>query len=253
MPCRYYIWAVVILFSSCASLLDRKSDFERGLISYNNLQFREAAGYFAAYHKEHPDSDSTLYYLYNCYSKLNEPENQIMTLEKLAGRSVNDPNIYLNLTFLYRKHERYGRMYNMLSNIPKSVSNDMNRHLILTRRLLAELICGTSTRKIKTDPMVYCITRKYLPLFPDGNLYEEDTLTVANLIVLFDRLIEPEYPLNLYPMKNISTRSYLYLPYMRLVEIGAMELDPYLMPGQNANFLFAIKALNVLATKGYLD
>jgi tetratricopeptide (TPR) repeat protein len=253
MPCRYYIWAVVVLFASCASLFDRKNDFERGLISYQNGQFREAANYFSAYHKEHPHSDSTLYYLFNCYNKLDEPENQIQILDRLAGRGVNDLNVYLNLAFLYRKHARYDQLYTMLQKIPPSLTEDINKRLILTRRFLAELISGASRQQLKTDPMVFCISRDYLPLFPDGKTYEEDTLTTANLIVLFDRLVDPFYPRNFYPMQKISTKSYLYLPYMRLVEIGAMDFNPYLEPGHTASVLTATRALEIMITRGYLD
>jgi tetratricopeptide (TPR) repeat protein len=253
MPCRYYIWAVVVLFASCASLFDRKTDLERGLIAYKNGQFREAANYFNAYHKDHPYSDSTLYYLFNCYSKLDEPENQMLTLEKLAGRGVNDLNIYLNLIFLYRKHAKYDRLYAVLLKSPQSLAVDMDNRVALTRRFLAELISGASRQKLKTDPMVFCISRDYLPLFPDGKTYEEDTLTIANLIVLLDRLVDPLYPRNLYPMKKVSTKSYLYLPYMRLVELGAMDFDPYLEPDHAASVLAATKALDLLVTKGYLD
>lgn len=253
MPCRHHIWAVVVLLASCASLFDRKNDFERGLNAYHNNQFRTAARYFNAYHEGHPDSDSTLYYLYDCYKKLDDPVQQMTTLEKLADRRVNDLNIYLNLFSLYQKFGRYVSQYRMLLNIPQSVSSAMDQRIILSRRLLAELICGATEQRIETDPMVFCISKNYLPLFPDGQLYENDTLTIANLIVLLDRLIEPLYPHNIMPMKNISTRSYLYLPYMRLVDLGVMGFSPYLSPDEKASVLAAVRALKVLVTGDHLD
>jgi tetratricopeptide (TPR) repeat protein len=253
MPCRYHIWAVVVLFASCASLFDRKTEFERGVVSYENGKFREAANHFSAYHKEHPHSDSTLYYLFNCYGKLDEPENQIQVLEKLAGRGADDLNVYLNLTYLCRKHARYDQLYTVLLEIPRALAEDIDKRLILTRRFLAELISGASGQKLRTDPMVFCISKDYLPLFPDGKTYEEDTLSTANLIVLLNRLVDPFYPRNFYPMKKVSTRSYLYLPYMRLVEIGAMDLDPYLEPDRTASVLATTRALDVLISRGYLD
>ena len=253
MPCRHHIWAVVVLLASCASLLDRKTDFERGLTAYRNGQFREAAKYFDSHHREHPQADSALYYLFNCYSKLDEADNQIRTLESLANRGVEDPNVYLNLIFLCRKHANYDRLCSALLSMPQSIAGDIDTRLVLTRRFLAEIISGASRQRMKTDPMVFCISRDYLPLFPDGKTYEEDTLVMAHLIVLLDRLVDPLYPRNLSPMRNISTRSYLYLPYMRLVEIGALELDPYLDPDRRASVLVAARALETLVNRGYLD
>lgn len=241
------------MLANCASLFDRKNDFERGLNAYQNSQFRTAARYFSAYHAEHLDSDSTLYFLFDCYKRLDEPANQIMTLEKLAVRSVKDLNIYLNLSFLYRESGRHASLYRMLLNIPQSMSSAIDQRLALNRRFLAELICGATDQRIETDPLVLCISRNYLPLFPDGQLYEDDTLTVANLIVLLDRLVEPLYPQSIFPMKNISTRSYLYLPYMRLVDLGVMDFDPNLTPDENASVLAAARALNVLVAGGHLD
>lgn len=253
MPCRRHIWAVIVLLASCASLFDRKTDFERGLTAYRNGQFREAANYFDSYQKEHPQSDSALYYLFNCYSKLDDPDNQILTLDILVNRGIKDLNVYLNMVVLCRKHANYDRLYATLLRVPQPLANDLDTRLILTRRFLAELISGASRLKLKTDPMVFCVSRDYLPLFPDGKVYEEDTLTSANLIVLLDRFIDPLYPRNLFPMKHISTKSYLYLPYMRLVSIGVMDLDPYLEPGRRASALAAAKALDILAMNGYLD
>ena len=253
MPCRHHIWAVVVLLAGCASLFDRKNDFERGLNAYHNNQFRTAANYFNAYHSEHPDSDSTLYYLYDCYKRLDEQAQQINTLEKLADRRVNDLNIYLNLLYLYQKFGRYVPQYRMLLNIPQSVSSALDQRIVLSRRLLAELICGAIDARIETDALVFCISKNYLPLFPDGRLYEDDTLTVANLIVLLDRLVEPLYPRNIFPMKNVSTRSYLYLPYMRLVDLGVMDFSPYLSPDEKASVLATVRALKVLVAGGHID
>ena len=253
MPCRYHIWAVIVVLISCTSFFNRKNDFQRGLISYQNGQFQEAANHFSAYHSQHPDSDSTLYYLFNCYGRLDQPDNQILVLEKLTSRGVEDLNVYLNLVHLCRKHAKYDRLYTTLLRIPRVLAEDVDKRIVLTRRFLAELIAGASKQTLKTDPMVFCISRNYLPLFPDGKTYEEDTLSTANLIVLLDRLVDPFYPRGFHPMKKVSSKSYLYLPYMRLVEIGALDFDPYLEPSQTASVIATSRALDILIRRGYLD
>jgi len=252
MSCRYYFWAIILVLASCASLFDRRSDFERGLLLYNSRQFSEAIRYFNAHHAKFPDSDSTLYYLFNCYKQLNRYEDQIAILEKMAARGAKDENVYLNLAYFYRKNERFGALYNMLVCLQSPLSNEVGKHLILSRRLLAELICGAADF-IHTDPMIFCISKGYLPIFPDGQLYEKDTLTTANVIILLDRLVEPVYPRNLFPMQHISTKSYLYLPYMRLVDLGILEFDPYIEPDQNASVITAVRALDKLNKRRCFD
>jgi tetratricopeptide (TPR) repeat protein len=220
---------------------------------YKDKQYNEAISLFEAHHTEHPDSDSALYYLFDCYRQLGRSEEQILTLAKLVKRGVGDENVYLNLIYYYRKHGRFNDLYQLLLNLPPATKDRVDKYSAVTRKLLAELICGAVTENIKTDPTIFTISRGYLPRFPDGQLYEDDTLTVANLIILLDRLVEPDYPRDLYPMKHISTKSYLYLPYMRLVHFGVMQFSPYVMPDQYAKLSTAIHALEILRERGRFD
>jgi len=253
MPRCSNCWAIILFFCSCASVFHRESDFERGLALYNDKQYTEAIRYFTAHHSKFPESDSTLYYLFNCYKHLDKPEEQIATLEKLADRGVNDENVYLNLVYYYRKYRRLKDLYALLSNCSPSMTGNLDKNFALTRKLLAEIICGATGKTVTTDPMIYSISKGYLPLFPDGQLYAEDTLTNANLVILLDRLLKPDYPRNLYPMKNITTKSYLYLPYMRLVDGAIMKFDPYLAPSDPARVSVAVEAIKAAATRGTFD
>jgi tetratricopeptide (TPR) repeat protein len=253
MRYRNYFWAIALILVGCTSLFRRESDFERGLEAYRSKKYAEAAANFKVHHSKHPESDSSLYYLFNCYGYLNKHEEQISVLEQLRNREVNDLNVYLNLIYYYRKYERFNDLYVLLSECPSSMVDNLDRQIVLAREFFAEIICGAMTKKLTTDPMIYSISRGYLPVFPDGQLYAEDTLTNANLIILLDRLIEPQYPRNFYPMKNISTKSYLYLPYMRLVDSGILKFDPYLVPSDQARILTAVSAVKVLVERGLLD
>jgi len=253
MSCRHHFWAVILIFSSCASLLNRTDDFERGIELYKDKQYDEAISLFKTHHAEHPDSDSTLYYLFDCYRQLGRSEEQTLILEKLVKRGVDDENVYLNLIYYYRKHNRFNDLYKLLLNLPPATRDKVDKYSAVTRKLFAELICGAVTQNIRTDPMIFTISKGYLPIFPDGKLYEDDTLTVAHLIILLDRLVEPDYPRDLYPMKHISTKSYLYLPYMRLVHFGVLQFSPYVMPDQYAKPSTAIHALEVLRKRGRFD
>jgi hypothetical protein len=174
-------------------------------------------------------------------------------LEKLVENEVSDGNVYLNLIYFYREHDRFKDLYTLILNLPAAVANQADKYSAVTRKFFAELICGAVTDHIRTDPMIFTISMDYLPRFPDGQLYEDDTLSVANLIILLDRLVEPVYPRNLYPMKHISTKSYLYLPYMRLIHFGILQLNPYVIPDQYVNLSTTIHALDVLKKRGRFD
>jgi len=253
MPGRYYFWALILTFSSCASLLHRENDFEHGLRLYREKQYTEAVDYFESYHRQHPDYDSTLYYLFNCYKHLSKHQEQISVLEKLAGRDIKDENVYLNLVYYYRKYEMYENLYTLLLNCPSQIKDALDKNLTLTRGFFAELICGATAKNAQTDAMTYCISRDYMPLFPDGQMYYDDTLSFAHLIVLTDRLVDPDYPRHFFPMKNIPTKSYLYLPYMRLVDSGILKFEPYLIPDELAPVTSAVGAIAQLVKRGRFD
>jgi tetratricopeptide (TPR) repeat protein len=253
MRCRNYLWAVGLVLFGCTPLFQSKNDFERGIEAYRDKRYAEATADFKAHHKKFPESDSALYYLFSCYKHLNKYHEQISVLEQLKNRKVHDINVYLNLISYYRKDEKYHELYSLLKESPPFVIEDLDRQLTLTRRFFAEIICGTTARRLTTDPLIYCVSRGYLPLFPDGQLYAEDTLTNANLVILLDRLIEADYPRNFYPMKYISTKSYLYLPYMRLVDSGIISFDPYVVPREPAHVSLAVGAVQVLMQRGLFD
>ncbi len=253
MPRSNNFWPVILLLCGCAPFLKKQNDFERGLQLYEKKEYEAAVEYFEAYHTRHPHFDSALYYLFNCHKQLNNPEAQISVLEKLVRGNTADENVYLNLIYYYRKYERPRDLYTLLSEYPESLQDDLDSNIVLTRQLLAELICGAATRTARTDPMIYTVSKGYLPRFPDGQLYAGDTLSYAHFIVLLDRLVEPEYPRNLYPMKHLSTKSYLYLPYMRLVDAGIIQFDAYLMPENLVPLSTAVRAVGALAKRGYFD
>ncbi len=253
MSCRRCFWAIILIVAGCASLFDRRSDFERGLELYRNRQFTEAVKYFVAHYGKFPDSDSTLVYLLDCYTKLHSEPGQISVMEKMASREMLDASAYAHLTRLYRDNRRFDDLHAMLARLGPPMSDELDKRLALDRTLLAELICGATRQSVQTDPMVWCISKGYLPVSPDGILYETDTLTTGNVIILLDRLVEPVYPRNFYPLQKITTRSYLYLPYMRLVEMGILNLDPYVAPDHKASVIDAARALGRMKEKAYFD
>ncbi|MGD8978569.1 MAG: tetratricopeptide repeat protein [candidate division WOR-3 bacterium] len=253
MSCRNHCWRIILFLCSCAPLLHHDNDLARGLELYQDGKYAAAVNHFKSYHDQHPDHDSTLYYLYACYKQMNKDEEQMDILEKLVQRNTLDENVYLNLVYFYRKHGRFKDLYSLLSSFPNDIQDKLDSQLALTRRVFAELICGACRSNVKGDPLIYSSSKGYFPVSPDGQLYAEDTLSYANLIVLLDRLVEPEYPRNFFPMKNVSTKSYLYLPYMRLVDSGILSFDPYLAPDLPARVSTAVRAVGVLMQRGHLD
>ncbi len=177
----------------------------------------------------------------------------ILTLERLIKIGSQDKNVFLNLAYLYHREKRYTRLYYLIKNIPVTLKSEIDRHFPLTRRLLAELICGAVHKSKVSDPMVYVISHNYLPLCPNGKFYDNDTITIANLIIILDRFLKPVRPQHFYRMEHISSRSYLYLPYMRLVNEGVLKFEPGLRPQEYACTTTLIEAVDVLKQRGFID
>lgn len=253
MPCRHYCWILILASLHCATILRRPSEFEKGLKLYQQAHFHEASVHFNTYYSKHPNSDTTLYYLYDCYKQLNQPEQSARVLEQLAKIGSKDEKVYLALFSYYHKTSRYRDLYRLLINLDAPVQDTLNEHHILTRRLYAEILCGAQEKPVYTDPLVFVMSEGYIPPFPDGLSYENDTITIGNLIILLDKLVDPIYPKRFFRMKNISNRSFLYLPYMRLVELGIVELDPDLNPVENASIMMTVRALANLKKRGFID
>ncbi len=253
MPCRYYFWTLIVLFIGCATLFHRPSDFEKGLEFYQQSHFREAAKHFGSYYLKHPDSDTVLYYLYDCYRRLNNPERSVRVLEQLIIIGSTDENVYLNLVHHYRTSSRYKDLYKLLTSLTPPVEDKVNDYYGLTQRLYAEIISGATTESVHSDPMAFAVLEGYIPVCPDGKVYDTDTITNGNLIILLDRLVEPVYPQKFFRMENISNRSFLYLPYMRLVHLGIVEFDAALNPNAHALVTTAVKAVTNLKKRGLID
>ena len=254
MSYRRYIWTLVLLISlSCSTFFKRRSEFEKGLLEYKEHHYQQAVVHFNTFYSKHPESQTTLYYLYDCYKKLNNPTKSAQILETLIRIGSTDENAYLNLFLFYRRNEKFQEMFSLLNNLQPSVNNAFNKRHALTRRLYAEIICGASNRSIYADPMVFAVTEKYLPIFPDSRFYENDTLTNGNLIILFDRLVEPIYPDNFFVMEKIKNRSYLYIPYMRLVHLGIMPFNAALDPDAGADLSSAVNGIAQLKQRGLIE
>jgi tetratricopeptide (TPR) repeat protein len=254
MSSRHYFWTLVLLVSlSCSTFFKRRSEFEKGLIEYQKDHYQQAAIHFDAYYNEHPESQTTLYYLYDCYKKLKNETKSVYVLEQLINIGSTDENAYLNLFHFYQRNKKYQEMFAFLNSLQPSINRVINEKHALTRRLYAEIVCGASERSIYADPMVFAISEKYLPLFPDSKFYDHDTLTNGNLIILFDRLVDPVYPEDFFNMKKIQNNSYLYLPYMRLVHLGIMPFNAELDPDEWAQLTSAVSGVAQLKKRGLIE
>jgi tetratricopeptide (TPR) repeat protein len=252
MPHRHYYQPLIaLLFFSCA-LFHKPTDLEKGIKFYRLGDFTRAARHFDAYVGRHPGSDSGLYYLYDCYRKLDRLDLEIQVLERLARNQVDNVNVYLNLFEYYRGHGRYPELYNLIIDAPSSVRDTFDRSYPLTRRRFAEIACGASGQLPAGNPVTYALTRGYLNILPDGGAYPDDTLSTGNLIILLDRLVPPLYPKNFYNLNNVSNRSFLYLPYMRLIDLEVMDFNAALDPDRPAAIVSGAAALGRLKSRGYL-
>ena len=245
------IWTIALLTVSCA-IFTRRNDFQKGLDLYNKKDFQQAAKHFDLYYTKKVKNDTTLYYLYDCYQRLNKTEKSIRILEELVNLNSSDEKVYWNLYNYYRLNGMYFRMYDLLLNMKPEVKRVFRTKLALTRRLFAELVYGAANTKTGIDPLLFAESKGLLTRLPDGKLYEQDTITNGNLVIIFDRKLKPVYPKNFYAMNNISNHSFLFLPYMRLVEQGIMPFEEDLQPDKNASVINAVEAIENLRKKGVL-
>jgi tetratricopeptide (TPR) repeat protein len=253
MPCRYYLFTLVLIFLNCIPFFRRPGDYQRGLEFYKKQDLYKAAKYFSLAYNNNIKADSSLYYLYACYRALNQQEKAVNVLEEFVKIGSEDDNVYLNLFYYYRKSQRLTDLFRLLVNLKISMKNVFDKKYVVNRRLYAEIVSGAFGKNVKSDPIVFAISKGYLPVFPDGMLYDMDNITVGNLIILLDRLVEPVYPKRFFRMKNISNRSFLYLPYMRLVDLGVLEFDDLLDPARNASVSMVVTALDNLKKRNLVD
>ncbi len=254
MPHRHHHWpliALVVPLLSC-TLFHKPTDFEKGLKRYQAGDYERAARLFDTYAKRYPAFDTGLYYLCDCYARLGRTEERFRALAQLAGLHVEDINIYLNLIDHERSNGRWSGVVGLLCGLPPGVTGEYNRRFILTRRGYAELACGAAGINDAGNPLVGALTRGYLNSLPDGFAYPDDTVTLGNLIILLDRLVPPDPPRSYPALQTLDARSYLYLPYLRLVGLGIIDYEPALDPDRPATPVECARALVRLKNAGHL-
>jgi tetratricopeptide (TPR) repeat protein len=252
MPHRHHYQPLIALLLLNCALFHKPTELEKGIKFYRQGDFPKAARHFSAYVDRHPQSDSGLYYLYDCYRKLDRLDYQIPVLERLVQNRVENANVYLNLFEYYRGQNRCPELYNLLIAAPAAVKDTFDRRYPLTRRRYAEIACGAAGQKNPDNPVIRALTRGYLNVFPDGGAYPDDTVSNGNLIILLDRFVPPLYPKNFFNLQYVSSHSFLYLPYMRLVDLGILDFNTGLNPDRSATIAACAAALGRLKTHGYL-
>ncbi len=249
MTWRSCFLPLFIIILGCAVFM-RRDDFEEGKDAYYKSNFVAAAKYFSAYYQKHPASEITMYYLYDCYQRLNETAQAFQVLEQLAQLGVEDQNVYLNLFSHYQESARYQDLYQLLVRLKPGFWPAVDKKHTLTRRLYAEILLGAfGNRADNKDPVGFALKGNFLEVLPDGQFYEDDAMTIGNLIIALDRLFEPIYPSKFYAMTNVPNHSFIYLPYMRLVGLGILNFDQTLDPDENAPISMAIQAINNLKVR----
>jgi hypothetical protein len=192
--------------------------------------------------------------LYNCYRQLNDQDRAVTVLKHLVDRGRASRDIIQILFTYYRSHARYKELYTLLTLTHGSDHHGLYEHVPLTRRLYAEILFGASTAASNTsDPVVFAMTENLIPAYPNGDFYPDDSLTYGYLIILLDRMVKPHYPSTFRGLNHVPNTSYLYLPYMRLIELELLDYDPELRPDDIASVMFAVTCVQRLKRKGILD
>jgi len=254
MPRCYYIWIALIFFLQCASIFDRRNEFEKAVAYYQQSDIEKAIHYFKEYYAKNPFSDTTLYYLHDCYRQQGDINAQILVLERLTDLNTKDIHVYTVLLRYYFDNKEYDRFFETYRSAPVSIVPLLDARYTLTRELYAKLLLGaTRTAKWQGDPMEFAVTKGFLHTVITDAYYQDDTMTIGNLIVALDRLLEPTYPKQFYPMSYISERSFLYLPYMRLVDMDILAYERDVDPNRITPLNIAVKAIHAMMQRGYLD
>lgn len=251
MPRCHYFWTLILVFTSCF-FFKRQNEFQRGLEFYKRGDFEQATDNFTRFSAKRTQNDTVLYYLFDCYQHVGETEKGIGVLEELVRRGSSDINVYLHLFRYRRQRSDFSGMYGILGKLTPFMKTRFDAEFPLTRRLLAELTCGAAQAGANIDPVSYATEQGLLFRFPDGNFHEQDTLTSGNLIIALDSKLSPFYPRHFYAVPAISSHSFLYLPYMRLVEYGILPNDPALKPDAPAPLMNAFDAINSLRERGLI-
>ncbi|MEO0141915.1 MAG: tetratricopeptide repeat protein [candidate division WOR-3 bacterium] len=250
MPRRHHLWPLILFFFAC--ILFKPNYYKEGIRFYKNGEFERAAEYFQRFYNQSPAGDSTLYYLYSCYYHLGKFERCIKILNELASKDSPDENVYLNLFQYYRQSRKFSELYKMLLNLKSEILSRLDCHFPLTRTLLAEIITGATTLRSDLEPVSYTIAKGYLTCAPDQKFYGSDTITMANFITILDRLIPPVYPRKFFVIKSIPANSYLYLPYMRLIDQEILKPIPELNPEAPVSISSAVQAIDRMKNKRFL-
>jgi len=250
----YYIWITLFFLVQCAAIFDRRNDFEKGVGFYQKNNLDKAIRLFEKHYSEHPFSDTVLYYLHDCYRKQGDHKARILTLERLAELDIQDEQVYTTLLDHYFSRTMYDRFYYLCRSVPATIMSILDSRYTMTRNMYAILLVGaTHNTAWHNDPMHYAITKGYL--FPGitGAYFEHDTITIGNFIVTLDKLLEPTYPRLFYPMTHISERSFLYLPYMRLIDMEILDYQKNIDPNRPAPFSLVVPAIKEMIERGFID
>jgi tetratricopeptide (TPR) repeat protein len=254
MPRRYYLFTIILLFLQCAAIFDRRNDFEKAIAHYHKADMGQAILYFNKYLEKNPGADTVLYFLYDCYRRQGDHPAQIGILETLAQHASADPHVYTILLRHYYTNSAYDRFFSLYGSVPDSIRPVLDARYVLTRDLYSRLCLGaTHTAAIANDPVRHALARGYLPPVPDGMYYEQDTMTIGNFIITLDNLLEPTYPKHFYLLIHVPERSFLYLPYMRLIDIGILAYQRDIDPDMIVPVSMAVRAINIMVERGYFD
>jgi len=254
MSGRYSIWAIILLIVQCSSFFDKRTDLEKAVDHYQEHDLEKAVQYFKKYYKENPSSGTVLYYLHDCYKKMGDTYACVDILERLVDLNTKDVQVYVALYVHYHSMMQYDDLYAVLISAPQSVLADFNRRFVVTRELYTKLIVGAlGVSAAYKDPIWYATVNNYIPVFLDGMFYEEDRITMGNLIIMNDRLMPPSYPGHFYPTQHISDHSFLYLPYMRLIDKKIIPYDKNLDPNAPVPLSLAMQVIKNMKQGGYFD
>ncbi|MCX7994616.1 MAG: hypothetical protein N3A65_02420 [candidate division WOR-3 bacterium] len=240
-----------ILMASCG-IFSEENLYKKGIASYEKKEYEKAIRYFTLYYQKVPTGDSTLFFLYNCYLKINDHQSAVKILEELARRGHPDENIYINLYHFYQRNNSYDKMIKMLLNTPPDVMEKIDLKFPLTRRRVAELFAGIFSLKPVSDPINFVLDKGFMKPAPDGKFYENDTVKIYHLILFLDSYLPPVTPQSYIYLKNIKPDSYLYLPCSRLVSLGILELDENIDPEARCSLSQVLRAIMNLKNKGYI-
>ncbi len=251
MSRRLHYWQIILLCLNlaCSPPFFRKDHLRAGIKNYQNRKYSEAIKDLNRAIKEYPYSLIPYQYLYLCYRAIGDESMAIASLLHQIRLKSTDTLVYRISYDYFRKRGDYHRCFEILSAASTTIPKRLDNLIPVTRENLAFLFAGASNKFTGKDYIRFTEQTGIMSRFPDGNFYPQDRVTMGNFIIMISKLLPEKKDLEFSlrsDLQKIDTRSFYYLPTLRLINYRIIEPGELLRPEEYLPLTLAIKSIQRL-------